>query len=85
MAREGFVIGFAETTSDNPTLYWNGEAPDDAIDDALLYTSVTAARIQAGTLQTSFTEYHVEAYPCSRTIVHTPALPIPSPTDTEGV
>lgn len=85
MARDGFVVGFAETTSENPALYWNGEAVDESLDDAFLYTSLSAARAQAGTLQTTYIEYHVEAYPCARTIIHTPALPIPTDTGTEGV
>lgn len=85
MAKDGFVIGLAETTSTNPTLYWNGEAVGEAVDDALFYTSVAAARTQAGTLQVSYVEFHVEAYPCTRAIVHTPPLPVPTDTGAEGV
>lgn len=74
MAKNGFVIGFADDTSSPPTLYWNGVEQVATVDDAKFIATIAAARVESGNLQVSYPENHVEAYAVSLAITHTPAL-----------
>lgn len=74
MAINGFVIGFSESTSTNPTTYWDGDEQVETIDDAEFFATIALARLKAGELQVGFPENHVEAYSATKTIAHNPAL-----------
>lgn len=74
MAKSGFVIGFSTSTSISPSTYWGGGVTDqvDDLDDAGFIETLSAARIQAGTLQAQFPENHVEAYSATLTVAFDP-------------
>ena len=70
----GFIIGSGEDTTVPPATYWNGGGFAAEIDNAEFYETVGAARVVAGGLQVTYASEHIEAYPATRTVVHTPAL-----------
>lgn len=74
MAKTGFVIGLSDDTSTPPTLYWDGAQTIEDVDYAMFVEDIAQARAEAGRVQQGYTENHVEAYPVTKAITHTPAL-----------
>ena len=71
---DGFIIGTAVDTATPPTGYWTGASFAAEIDTAQFFPTLTAARRQAGELQSINVNEHVEAYSASLNVTHNPAL-----------